>query len=295
MTYRPGEFYRLSGKIGPQFFVLATVGLGVSAVTAIAYAYLAWYNPLIYINALACIGMGLLIGVGAGVTAKLGKCRSTTFAQVLGLAMGVVAVYVSWVFWLNILAGKSGLNVWAWEPQGMWKLILRISETGVWSIKSTTPTGYVLLGIWGIEAAIIVIAGGLMARSGVADEVFDEESGTWLEEKKVIGPLEPVVQKGQLIRAVTGGNFMPLLELGKIAFDATTFTEVELLTNPRKSLMILSIREVGLSTDSEGKVQRKEEWIVRRLVVSSETFEGLLENVGKKKFEMPAAAAPVSV
>ena len=150
-------YYRHSGRFAP-LSLLSMMGIAVivGVIGGFAYGAIVYYMPIIYINALICIGLG--IGVGALVRrlAIHFHIRNLPVVALTGIVAGLAAEYASFVGWL---AAIVKWQVFVVDPRELLSVLQIIGEEGVWSMsKSSDPvTGLMLYSIWAIEAGTIVI------------------------------------------------------------------------------------------------------------------------------------------
>ncbi len=85
------ETYRPSGKFGPAAIPLCVV-TGVAVAGAVGWLYQAIIDhvPFFYLNILATMGFGAVIGLAVGYAARAGKCRSVVLAVGIAAVSGVV-------------------------------------------------------------------------------------------------------------------------------------------------------------------------------------------------------------
>jgi len=258
--YRPSGLFQLSG-------LLLTVVFGAAAalVCAGVYGYLILYNPFLYINFMATLGLGFLVGVAASAGVSVGKVRNSLVASLLGAGVGVIAVYVSWVVWVHALAGRADESLWVVDPTALLGVVGLLAKEGVWSIRSATPTGVVLYAIWASEA-LIVIGLVVAAVHGAASRPFCERCNAWMSEtvgQKMLGYVD---DRNGLVDALEAGRFDALGALGEPT--AERFSRSSLAECPGEGhAAYLSIRNVAVTTDSKGKTEEKEEAVLAHLEV----------------------------
>ncbi len=196
--YKPSGFY---SPISILFFILTC--LIVIPILATAYSYAIWYIPIPYINLFITIGFGILVGYTVSLLAvKYGKVRSGKVASIFGLLAGLLALYVHWAVWVDLVINVSGVggteeygfaisNIKIVQviqlilsPSALFEIIGQIRETGTWGIKSKAISGTPLTIIWVLEALIIVIAS--FATPGrQSREPFCELNQKWFEKKNL--------------------------------------------------------------------------------------------------------------
>jgi len=178
-----------SGAIGPALISapLAT-GLGATLLGLI-YAYVVVYTPIAgYISLLFLAGFAIGLFMLVAMSAQWFKCRAPWFMSAVGLFAGAVALYTSWAFFEYALVSRyddtSTLTMldFLTNPAAVWALMVEINADGWYTISSATPSGAVLWFFWGIEALVILAAGGLAGMFALTDEVFCERCNTWADD-----------------------------------------------------------------------------------------------------------------
>ncbi|MBA3686493.1 MAG: hypothetical protein H0W72_14825 [Planctomycetes bacterium] len=181
------DAYTPSGRLGRMPLLLVLVGVPAMAVLSAAYSYLIVWLPIAgWITFLITFGFAFCAGVVASLIGSRGHCRSPGAMRLAGLALGCVALYGAWIFFLHALIGrdpdpgeKPTLLTLVTNPAGCWSVIQALNAEGWYTIKSMTPSGIVLWAFWAIEAAIIVGGITLIAPGGVTNELYCETCGKW--------------------------------------------------------------------------------------------------------------------
>jgi len=175
------EYYRLSGR----FTVLAmTRGFLIGGMATLglsfAYAYSLLYIPFVEFNFLLTGLFGLLSGIGTGLALMRQKVRNTTVTAMVGLVLGIGAVYASWLLWIS--GARAGANTFfelATSPLLLWQSIVLLNRSGSWDIVGYRPHGVVLGMIWGIEAITIICLSTFFAWIVELDEQYCESCNSW--------------------------------------------------------------------------------------------------------------------
>jgi len=194
-------YYKPSGKVSPSsiiYFILASLTL--IPLLALAYTYLVWYIPFIYLNILLTAGFGF--GVALSITflvIHLGKVRNPMVAALFAVLGGLVAMYINWAIWIDLVinAGESygnsriGITASNVELTQVWDLLLnpglmkefagRINEVGTWGLRSSTVSGTFLSIIWVIEALIVIVIS-VFTALGRAGQPYCEEDNKWFKD-----------------------------------------------------------------------------------------------------------------
>lgn len=292
-------YYQPSNKM-PLAGILALLAGGVVAalVLALVYIYAVWYIPFIYINFILCLGFGLLLGAALAALARLGKLRSPGAVGGLALLVGLVAVYLEWGVFLTLIfnskttgAGQDADTSTSFSaslfadiithPAAMWAAVRQVNETGTWSLKSATPSGLLLGGIWVIEAALILGGAYLVARAQ-ATEPFSEISHEWATEEALPHPIG-YAQNAETTRlALESGQFQHLtLHTSEVAEDP--FARLSLHSAPNDpNCCYLSLHNVTTTLDKKGKATRSTTAVVQHLAISPTAYRELRQRFGAR-------------
>lgn len=258
--------YRHSGKapLG-GIFLTAAGGLVAAGVLGTLYGFLVFWSPFVYVNFFMTLGFGIGLGASVGGLARLGKIRSVGIVAALALAVALFAWYAHWVVWSRLITDVLVLNA-----ATLSRLLSTIADLGAWSIFSWTPTGLALWAIWGMEVSMIVGIGTLGA-VGVIDVPFCEDTGQWARDRKLDARFRP------LNDAVVPETPTSLLASLQPANDAETeFAEVTIATADDSELRCVSLVNVVVETDKDGKQEAKTTTLVRNMLFDRESFERLL-------------------
>ncbi|GAA4045373.1 hypothetical protein GCM10022409_34270 [Hymenobacter glaciei] len=281
-------------------------GVLASAVLAFIYIYAIWYIPFVYINVFICLGFGLVLGGILLMLARAGKLRSPAGAGLLGLLVGLAAVYLEWSVYLTLLlnsettgTGRSAdtstsfsksmfVDVFT-HPAAMWEAIGKINETGTWSLKGATASGGFLWFVWVVELLIILGGAYLLARAQ-ADEPFSELTNEWADEETLAHPVTYAHDIGQTRTALESGQFQALAphvaESGVAPFARLKLHRVA--NDP--GCQFLTLENVTPKVDDKGKASESTDSVVEHLIISAGTYDDLKQRFGTAP--APSATAP---
>ncbi|NOY74910.1 MAG: hypothetical protein GXP32_03860 [Kiritimatiellaeota bacterium] len=185
------EFYSHSGRFSPLFILIFPIAFITSILLAFVYNALVIYIPIIgYFSVVLTFGYALIIGVVTGLCLSLFKVRNMVIARLAGLVCGVLALYLAWVVFVYLFLGEFSpkteitLIGAVFNPIGIWNVACAIAEKGWYSIRTLTPSGWVLWTFWIIEALIIQITIFFSLEASIGDSVFCEECGEWAEDEE---------------------------------------------------------------------------------------------------------------
>lgn len=262
----PSTHYQHSGKAPLGGILLTVVGGGIAGVLLGAiYGVLIYYIPFVYINAIITFILGGALAYSVGICAKLGKIRNAGVVTGLGLLVAVVAYYVHWVLWIERMSGTQLV-----DPGQIWAFAATLNALGPWSIFGWTPTGFALWAIWGIEALIIVGMGSLGAH-GPIDIPFCEATGQWTKETVVPKHFQPI---GDAQTLESPQSVLHSLQPADEA--ASEYTEVAVATAEGSELRCVSLNQVTVEVDKDGKAEAKKTELVRNMLLDRSSFEQLM-------------------
>jgi len=160
-------YYKPSGKFSPLFFlyVLLIVVAAIPPIS-VAYIYLSYYTPIVYLKIFATIGCGIAIGFLMGFATRLGKVRNPTLVLISTVAVMCIAKYMQWTVYIPLLFsdsyrvmsitfGERFLTSFylLTEPGTVFEMAGVINSIGAWSVGrgGRTITGAALLTVWIME------------------------------------------------------------------------------------------------------------------------------------------------
>jgi hypothetical protein len=301
-------YYKPSNKMPvPGILALLAGGLVAALVLAVVYIYAVWYIPFVYINFFICLGFGLVLGAVLAVLVRLGKLRSPGAVGALALLVGLVAVYLEWGVYLTLLfnsettgTGKDADTTTSFSaglfadilahPAAMWLAMLKINETGTWTLKGATPSGVFLAVIWVIEAVIILGGTYLMAKAQ-ATEPFSETSNEWATEETLAHPIAFAQDAATTRTALETGQFHHLTpHTSTVAEDP--FARLKLHSAPNDhNCRYLTLENVTTTIDKKGKATQSTTTVVQHLAISAAAFEELQRRFGTLPVSQPAPVA----
>lgn len=281
---------RLSSMAFPYFIITALV---VLPILALIYAYAIWYIPFPYINFLVTGAFGLAIGLAISfIVIRLGKVRSKMWSIIFLLLGALLALYVHWAVWVDLVLNISGTvgsdrigiatsNVKFGQvlsllknPAVLFDIMGSINEQGVWGIRGGTVKGGFLTFIWVVEvllASFVAFSVGI-AQSG---KPFCEYENKWFDEKE-LAPVGLVADPAAFTNALDSGNVEALGGmLTPVANPQTdhhtSFTAFDAPTGEN----FISVTNNIAKTDDKGKISFDNESVVQYLKVNQEVMDRL--------------------
>jgi len=263
-------YYKASGRFSPLALILVPLsGLLAALLLGSTYAYIAVYNPLIYITILATIGYGVGQGFALAIGARIGKLRSPMVMIILALLVSAASLYITWVVWMHAFLARADLEIWPFEPVQLWELMTLVAEKGAWSIKSLTPTGALLYTFWGIEA-LVIVGGTLMMALGQPGEPFCERCELWMEENEGATVVPGVSDRGSLRMELEAGRFEALLS----GDQNNPYLSIKVHSCPGcKRVGTLEVQELLKSVNKKGEEEVKTKDLIQHLKLEERGLE----------------------
>lgn len=281
-------YYEHSGQIGVVGPVLMVVfGAVACVVLGAAYGYLTWYNPFVYINFLASIGYGALCGVAAGTGGRWAKLRSAGFAALVGLLVGLFALYTGWVAWFYALSEQSYLA--PLDPDGVFGIfdaMAEVARDGAWTMFGYTPTGGTLYAIWVAEAVIIVVCAlaGAAMKVDASDNTFCDRCNRWAEDLYTSPLLTDVLSAGTLKAALERRDYGPLFALKTVISPDVpgSYTRVSVQgCTICRDFFCLDVERVKLAKDDDGDRDEKTSHLIDNLLINEALRDKLQQRFGR--------------
>ncbi|MFG0330878.1 MAG: hypothetical protein ACF8PN_13390 [Phycisphaerales bacterium] len=271
----PGaRYYQPSGITSPVGPVLMFVfGGAVAATLGLVYGFISWHNPLIYINALGCLAMAAFAGMAAGWGVKLGHVRAPALAALIGLVIGLIAIFAAWIGWMRALTGDVvGQGAWMTDPMTLWNEAMALTEQGVWSVFNVTPRGSGLLTLWGIEAtAIIVVATAVSWYESM--QPFCERCQRWADDYGEPAKLRDRGNADMLKSLLEQGDLQCLVALGPIDSSDDCWIEARVRACPQcERIGYLDLNAVRREFDEHGNEREVKRVLVEWLIVAGDEF-----------------------
>ena len=192
-----------------------------------------------------------------------------------GLVFGLLAEYFQWVFWIFAESKQQFLT---FSPNEILAIIQFAAETGVWSIKSITPTGIFLYLIWFVEAAMIAGISTFTAGVFLKGDPFCEKCEAWVNNSTMLKHLNCSKNDEDLKNRLEQGEFSALAELGKTDFGTNFYTTVELQSCQQcNDFYVMTVKSVSVTKTSKGEDKKTEKSVVENLIINSEVFNSLVQ------------------
>lgn len=296
------QYYRESGKFDPAALAgMLAVGAPAAAGLGALYGYLADLNPLIYLNGLGIILLAGWLGGVITSRAKAARIRNLATLLVVAFVLGLVAEYASLVAWLYAVLDGSFL---ATAPDTVWFLMEKLGgENGrvvsLGTVRSSVAgrgglelSGGVLVAIWIAEAVLLI---GWLVKSvneGMAEELFCEGCGEWIDGGSVSLARAPAASPVELKRELERQDPGSFEAFGRWEGETPRFLLLMVRRCGRcEGTPYLTAASVTCKADENGDVSYEPRTLLQHLVLTPEVHAGFLAAVEKAEAENAADQA----
>jgi hypothetical protein len=300
------RYYHHSGQFSPGGTLMALLlGLLIGAPMAFVYAWLIHWDPIIYINLLACAAFAWLIGYATEQVLVSRKCRSVPVAAAVALLVALGSYYMSWAVWLHFMMTEGSILEFM-KPLNMLGAILAVNDHGAWTYNGSLIKGGELWVAWAAEAGAFLGIACYAATHEMLEATFCEGCEVWTKQqegvcrvaagsapsytdlKAVASYLKGLKQHAAELKMRLESKDLSYLEqLGPVEPDAIAWYQFDLHTCPRCN-MTHTLRVIQRKRKVEGKQVRKQmddKEVLRQLLVSSTEAEAM------RKLGQPGASA----
>lgn len=262
------NYFAHSGKVPVTAILLMIIfGLIGALILSVIYGYAIAYIPLIYINFFITVGFGMLTGIAVGIGGKMGKARKPALYGLIGLIVGLFAVYASWIAWFYASSDQTLLIL---NPDELLTAINLVSITGAWNIFGWTPTGLSIYLIWAIEALIVIGGCTLVAYGYVQVQPFCEKCSQWVENAQTITGYQAIEDEKDFTRKLEEGQLDMVSSLQKAPDTSLKSTEIEINhCGSCDESNYLSLTTVNVSVDDKGKESKDSNKFICNLKISN--------------------------
>jgi hypothetical protein len=273
LCYSPSGHYSLPGAA-----LGLALGLGAAVILGPIYGgFTSWLPIAGVVTFLLAVLFGGAIGGVAAQGLKWGHVRNGAVAAGVGALAGSAGLYLAWAAWIwGLLESNHQTVSYAsllLHPQRLGGAILKINETGAWSIGGISPSGVTLWFLWALEA-ILAIGPAAFLPVSIVTEPYCERCHAWC-----------VTNKGVAIRRTARADESERLREKDLALlqamgapEANAFDYMRLdLTNCPKcgQMHTLSARNVRVRVDAKGKQSEREAAVVNHLLLNEQEADAV--------------------
>ena len=175
--------YELSGKPGNIYSLGLLAGILPTLIITAAYTLLNKL-PFVYVS---IIGWAFYLWILYYLQQKivhLSKCRSKDHSLTYGIIMGVISIYLNWVFFSYSMLSGSGIDYTLFDllinPGAILDVMQIVSNAG-YEVRNLRINGGSLEICWLIESGGILAVCAYGGRKGTHKKVFCEECNNWTD------------------------------------------------------------------------------------------------------------------
>jgi len=266
------QTYSHGGAV-PAGGAIATVvaGSATAAIGGIIYAYAFRWIPIVYVNFIITLVFGGAMGYVVCAQAQRGKIRNNTFVCVTAFLVGLLGLYVYWAAYLWALAGIRNVGLWAFWPPVLVGFGQHLFEKGSWGLKGDTVTGWILVGVWVIEAGTVLWFA-VSTALGESRRPFCESCHEWTEIEPGVARLvatgdEPAWQQ------VLAGDLPSLAEFPAASPGVQQFVRLDAARCPKcEHSRFLTVSAVQVTIDKKGNAKETERRLISNAVLRPGQF-----------------------
>lgn len=279
MELRP---YAASGKTPLASFAVVPLAVLAGHVVGALYAAFDVYLPIVGVfTILACVGAPLVLAAVLGAALRATHSRSRPLYAAVGLVAGASLLYGSWGAFVWLLSKQSedgGLSfLWSYNPVIVLLVMFSVLETGWFEIKGATPSGWVLAGIWVVEAAFLFLVP-VYALATTRPGPYCEACGAWASGQPLhLVGRNPETDWAGLVRRWDVGA---IAALAPVEPTQSAFHVFELHSCERcRAFATVRVQRVELSKSSNGTQRRSVTEVVAPHLLGADDADRLLAAV----------------
>ncbi len=273
LCYRPSGEYSMMG-------VAVGLGLGFAAAVFLGILYgrfTQWLPIAGYVTFLLAIGLGFALGGVASFGIVWGRVRNVAVAAGVGGLVGLAGLYLAWAAWIWGIIDSANrpvsLSSLALHPATLGEAILKINQTGAWSIGGSTASGGTLWFLWTLEAVLVLVPAAFVAATA-ASGPFCERCHAWCVGHKSIATRR--TPQGDEVLRVQRKDLDLLQAMGAPDPNALTFMRLDLTSCPKCHQMhTLSAANIHVSIDNKGKRSERESPVVSNLLLTEHEADAI--------------------
>jgi len=274
------SYYEESGQYNPLHAAgTLLLLLAISLILGYAYSAIVLFNPLIYLNFLACIGVGLALDFIAGHVFDFLKIRSRKLKIIFVIAASLFAWYCQWCATLDYFVFGEIDSVteylasldWILYPEIIFENLGVAYDYGYYEMFGTAIKGPILVVVWVLELVIFIGYPALKVIRHVA-RPYSEKNEQWYPIKTLEKQYRVVTSAPSFAQQLSSdpANYLSGLSAGR----GNAFSTVQLYYLEEESDQYISV----FNTTLEGKDNKpKQEFIINNLTVSKSQAREILD------------------
>ncbi len=270
------------GGIAPgEIIMIGVAGVVIAIIGGAIYGYYLWYVQYLDFLAMmlrfpATIAFGVALGAALGWTLRRAKVTSTALVGWLSLAVALLAVYTSWVFWLLAWSGHDYFSPLGAET--VFSAIAEVAEEGIYYTPKWYMEGTGLYILWSVEAVASVFLcwslAGQTAQSGGG--AFCNRCKAWAEEIYLSPDLAEIKDRAAFRAELERDPLARLLDMPRAGPELHgTFSRVRIQACPQCGIFH-SLDVQGIKRWLSSGVERSAEiTLIKDLTIDKRTHDAL--------------------
>ena len=272
--------YTLSNKTGNLWTIGFPLSVVLTFVCAYVYAYIDYYNPLVYFTAVAWFFYGGSLSIILGLITKVSNCRNSKQAQRLGLITGLLAIHFSWATFGTVFLNANDYEVsildYLFNPFIMFELAGALSEEGWYSIFGLQVSGTFAWIIYLIEAGGLFIFGLAGGSQALHEKVFCEKCSSWA--KDVEYNVRVNQPDGIVLTKAQEGSVEALLECYEVPDHTPSHIRINLnVCESCNELATLDFDQIIVTINDKGEPEEEAEDLSKVFMVEPNVLSKFLE------------------
>lgn len=282
-------YYKPSGRY--SFFSLSMLfccGLLCALLLTIIYIALQWIIPFIYLNLFLAIGLALVAFKGLGFLHKLFKLRNVNMAFLSSGFIMLIAFYFHWVIFALLMFGESREQsityLWSslqheadfWflfsHPTYLLRQVSTLNAQGTFSINGMLIQGWLLWGIWFIEAVLLIGIPILSQIFGQVFKPFSEKNLRWMRLRKLPAYYPYIDDVAMLEQALLLGDTTCLQPLVNNGEHPAQYAQLFVYEDPKDTYQYLLVYNIRTSKTRRGALRKHKVPIIEYLRLRANTL-----------------------
>lgn len=280
-------FYKPSGKFNVLRILLTfPVVLILLYLATRLYLFLLSANPLIFFNVFIFLFFLMILVILSAGLGIIGNSRNVTVSTLLGIIIGLAAIYLNWVLFIKGLYTRHEWEVIGYDialrPLDLWNYIKTIGENGYYTIEDSRVSGTLLWGFWIIETLGLIVAPTYFAYYFSVTKVYCERCNEWAKEKEGVIVFQ-YDDESELKNCFLAQDLIFLQNVNKVKKNDETFYQIDAeWCDTCEQLHTMSLRKVKRTWDKKEKEELSTKTIFEDMIINKETHDDVFK-VSKTK------------
>lgn len=272
---RQGARYQHSGEVSASGLLMGlAVGLGSASFLAVPYAYATIWIPIVYLNLLCTLFVGIIPGMLAAMAGRRYGLQAPAAYLAIGILTGLVGLYSDWVYWLYALLHHQHL---LFNPGSLVAVASLVMDHGTWGLShGGAVSGWALGVVWAVEGAYLIGAPVYFCYNGIRTHICCPKCQTWFDQPARTLPFALPGNPKLLQAQVASADFSGLAALQGAPKSATDLLTVDAYHCPKcRKFACLSLTQVKITRKKDDTSITKTT-LVDKVLLSPEDLDQLL-------------------